>query len=238
MGTEFSSDDFDPPIMINDIFLDGSMLYLPQFISLFNPSDNPVDLSGYAITKGVTAVIPEGTVLGPRKRLFMTENKDDYIWNNFGPLLLEWQSGKLSENGESIELVNSNGFIIDHIEFSIGNWPKDGFYGENVLHLAYPELDNHFPENWSISSLIETITEATKSPAKTFRLYPNPSNGIVYLETQNWNIYEISVYNLQGQVLDILEINPQGLNSLDLSAYGSGIYFLKLGSMVEKVVVY
>ena len=66
-------------------------------------------------------------------------------------------------------------------------------------------------------------------------VYPNPSSGIVHIQTA-WPLDEIAVYNAVGKQLPI---QPHG-RDLDFSGEASGLYFVVLetrkGRLVKKVV--
>jgi hypothetical protein len=57
-----------------------------------------------------------------------------------------------------------------------------------------------------------------------FDIYPNPTNGIVYLSDAIENINTVEVYNSQG--FNIMN-NLNGFNKLDLSTFNPGVYFIK-----------
>lgn len=71
-------------------------------------------------------------------------------------------------------------------------------------------------------------------------VFPNPSDGIFYLETENGNeiLQEIKVYNVLGETV-IARIQPGGDTGefkIDLSSQPEGIYFviIPLGDIIEK----
>jgi len=73
-----------------------------------------------------------------------------------------------------------------------------------------------------------------------FNVYPNPSNGIIYL-SQNQNLVsEVLVSNIQGQELRRIEFKNE-TTRLDLSEFNKGIYFItiknKLGYKTKVVTI-
>lgn len=62
-----------------------------------------------------------------------------------------------------------------------------------------------------------------------FTIYPNPSTGIVNFQS----IQEVQIINTIGEVLQTTTSNQ-----VDLSDYGSGVYFIKSGTIVRKLVIY
>ena len=64
-----------PSVVINEIHFDESdKTERAEFIELHNPSDTPVDLSGYAFTSGINFSFPSGTILAPGGFLVVAED--------------------------------------------------------------------------------------------------------------------------------------------------------------------
>jgi hypothetical protein len=61
-----------------------------------------------------------------------------------------------------------------------------------------------------------------------FNIYPNPTNGLFVISTEDKNTCIVSITNVLGQ--EIISLNHDGLNPLtiDLNNYESGIYTVKL----------
>src|SRR5690606_10482501 len=57
-------------------------------------------------------------------------------------------------------------------------------------------------------------------------LYPNPTTGIIHLQTQK-PIQSVSVYNLAGQKVSFNSLNKEN-TSIDISNLSSGIYFIEV----------
>lgn len=64
-----------------------------------------------------------------------------------------------------------------------------------------------------------------------FRIFPNPSNGILNMETTDVE-NQVLIYNLQGEIQK--ELNPSTKLSFDLPR---GMYLIKQGSSIQKVKV-
>jgi hypothetical protein len=103
----------------------------------------------------------------------------------------------------------------------------------NVLNVVKEKIT----ANNETLGLKETISKVDLS------IYPNPSNGIMYLNSsKNINTYQINVIDLIGRCVLIEKLVQVGNTSmLDLSALNNGIYFLQIssesGSFVEKIVI-
>ena len=67
------------------------------------------------------------------------------------------------------------------------------------------------------------------SKIQKFNIYPNPSNGIVYLENNsNHKIDSVIVYSISGN--KVFELVQNNIQFLDLSHVTNGLYFIKITS--------
>ncbi len=98
------------------------------------------------------------------------------------------------------------------------------------------------PENPEVSiplTLTVTGDNVNETAANAFNIYPNPTTGMVTVEGENINV--VSVYNAAGQLVNIVRANDSNVN-VDLSSYGTGVYFLNVidnenNTTVQRVVV-
>lgn len=67
---------------------------------------------------------------------------------------------------------------------------------------------------------------------KQLDIYPNPTNGIVNLKSINNLNNQIELYDFLGNKL--LSLKRQGV--VDLSNFDSGIYFIKMGNEINKII--
>ena len=239
MGTQLEIGELEPSIMISRIFVNADGLDLPEFICLYNPSFARVDLTGYAVTKGITATIPEGTTLAGRAFLYLSDNATDPLWEQVERPVLQWQEGKLSNNGESIQLEDSHGIVIDYLRYEDdGFWPPEGFSGEGFFELIGPGLDNHFAENWVSKQVSMTVSADGATIPDVFSIYPNPARDRVSIKAPDLSNQAIELFNFSGQKLGEVRLNVLGEASIDLSAYPPGLLFIRAGNRVGKVVLY
>jgi len=88
----------------------------------------------------------------------------------------------------------------------------------------------------TISSLCFTNdVDETKGIKNEFKIYPNPANNFIDIETELKN-YSISVFDNMGKLI-LKEKSNQNNTRIDLSPFSNGIYFIQLqsdGKLVSK----
>lgn len=73
------------------------------------------------------------------------------------------------------------------------------------------------------TSLDNTLGIETKEIERDVFIYPNPTNGMVNIQTEGFNFQGVEVYNLQGSLM-FKSIE----STVDLSSYSSGFYLFKI----------
>ena len=81
-------------------------------------------------------------------------------------------------------------------------------------------------DNFSIAA--SAILAADDFAKNNFKLYPNPSSSVFYIQRPGFDPMHISVYDLTGKL--IFKVDDITVNNfaLDLSKKPSGLYFLKI----------
>ncbi len=89
---------------------------------------------------------------------------------------------------------------------------------------------------------MQSVNIADDVNNKTFRVFPNPASGSVnylyYSETASRNI--VKILDLQGRVIQQEEIElSEGINnkSINISNLNKGIYFVSVGTKIQKLVI-
>ncbi len=154
-----TSDPFSvlPParIVINEIHYNGpeTGTDTTEFIEIVNAGTGAVDLGGYYFAQGITFTFPDTVGLAVGEYAIIAYSAGLYAGQ--GTKIFQWQSGTLSNTGESIELRSPAGLLIDSMMYSDGpawgNSAPDG-YGPS-LELAGPGLDNSESGNWKASHI-------------------------------------------------------------------------------------
>lgn len=93
-----------------------------------------------------------------------------------------------------------------------------------ILSVAYQWID-------SVNCAVIT-TGPELTPATSWSVYPNPTNGEFEVESLGFEVGEVQVFDLLGNLVLRTEESE-----IDLSSYPSGIYFVKVGENMEKLVL-
>ena len=172
----------------------------------------------------------------------------EYQWHEddeFGAYI-SWNRPEITANLHHFRVVRSIGAYKTRDEL-IAEIPYDGnsiydyfdnaydlflgnvYYSVNCVYIRGEEQCES--EYWDVMIDITNVDENISNVS----LYPNPTNGLLYVEGQG--TMHISISNLLGQKL--LETSAEGNATLDLSRYETGMYVVNVttenGSYVQKV---
>jgi hypothetical protein len=65
----------------------------------------------------------------------------------------------------------------------------------------------------------------------TFKLYPNPSNTIINIQSNSVEEFNYSIYSIEGKILHVGVMN-NGITTISIDNFAPGKYFTKIGSKV------
>src|SRR2546422_1497981 len=178
---------YGQPVINEIMYHPASTNILEDFIEIYNPGTNAVDLTGWKLSKGVNFSFPSNTVLAARGYLVVAADARTFTnkyptVNNF---VAGW-TGKLSRNAEEIQIEDNNGQTVNDVSFaSEGDWAirrlgaPDGYgkvgwewfaehdgYGK-TLELINPALPNNFGQNWGSSTVVNATPGRANSIAAT-----------------------------------------------------------------------
>lgn len=96
----------------------------------------------------------------------------------------------------------------------------------------YPILTN------DANTIFQTLSNSIPTKDLEISMYPNPATSVVNIEAEN-TIKSVELYDVQGRIIQIRKTDSNEI-MIDVSAYNSGIYFVKVttnfGSQIEKIV--
>ncbi len=95
----------------------------------------------------------------------------------------------------------------------------------SIYHYTNP--NTNCSNTASVALLVSACTDvvALTNKAAEIKLYPNPSNGLIWIETFNADTKEISVMDITGRIIFSQQTSNQSI-TLDLSDQASGVYYV------------
>ena len=187
-----------------------------DWIEIYNPTDNALDLQGYYLTDDITNKtkykFPYGT-----KETIIEPKGFKIIWADHQPGQGNLHTPfRMKSTGERIilfapdstSLIDSLSFGILGDDISYGRLPNGS---ANLVKFTQPtpEASNHADRIYSPPIVINN-----------FVAYPNPVTANTVYFTKYVNV---SVYNVCGQVV----MQEENVNQLDVTTLAHGIYYLK-----------
>ncbi len=161
------------PILIFSLFFSGAyasadvvineILYHPksddsneEFIELFNTSSDAVDLSGWAFTRGITFIFPDGSIIPGKGFLVVAREPKRFaeVYGDGSASVVGGYVGQLSNAGERITLTDSEGRVRDDVDYSDESpWNPDADGSGRSLECIDPTAPNDDFRNWVPSAV-------------------------------------------------------------------------------------
>ena len=162
---------------------------------------------------------------------------------------LNWQTAMEINNYGFVVQKSIDGLHFDSIEFvtgagnsnSIQDYSLTDFFAfaipsTKVLYYRLQQID--FDGKTSLSKIKAVSQQILNSSEVTISLWPNPTNGKIYIRCENSRVQNIRIYDATGQLIDLKEGNAITMN--DLSDYTPGVYYVEIkhstGIVREKLV--
>lgn len=192
-----------------------------DWIELYNTTNSAINLEGYHITDTETNLtkytFPAGVSIAANGYLIVWADEDGLTQ---GP---NHANFKLSASGEQIILLSPNQTELDRVVF--------GTQEANKSSARIPNGTGPFRIGEHTFNANNDGTVATSDNIKSIKIFPNPSNDIVYIDSENEE--KINVYNMFGQLM------YQGSgNSFNVSNWPRASYVVKIqGAGVVKLIV-
>lgn len=140
-----------------------------EFIEIYNKSTTAIDISGYSFSEGVTFTFPPNTVIAAESYILSAVNSAAFE-AFFGESAFQWEGGALSNGGEDIVLIDTNGAVADSVNYDDeGEWPVEPDGSGSSLVFCNPEEDNSIGSNWAFA----TIEAGANSEGDIVFAHPN-----------------------------------------------------------------
>jgi hypothetical protein len=244
---------YNPPEMNTDSL---------EFLEIFNPTGNTVDLSGYFFREGFDFTFPTGSSITASGYALVAIDSVAFE-NAFGIPAWQWTVGDaLNNGGEDVVLVAPSGSVADSVNYNDASpWPTDADENGYSMILCDVNSDNNDGANWGLSTtdagfMIEGLqvyadpgvagtcmtVDIKEEIITTFvSLYPNPNDGTFQVEVAEFEgDATLGVYNMTGQLLKSEKLTKSGVVSIS-EKLPSGVYLLKVETVdqvnVQRFVV-
>lgn len=220
-------------LVVNEIMASNSITVTDpdgqyeDWFELYNNTANTLSLDNLYASDSTTNLLkwqfPTGTTIAPYSYLIVWADSD------------LTQTGlhadfKFSAGGENCVLSYPDGTIIESVTF-----------GAQTTDMGYARVPNGTGSfviqapTFNANNQSLGINDSTE--IATFKVYPNPTNDLITIESGQNEISQISLYNMQGQLLLNKRTSSTTSLDVDLSAYSSGIYLLKVnGNQTIRIV--
>ncbi|MEM7390950.1 MAG: lamin tail domain-containing protein, partial [Verrucomicrobiota bacterium] len=113
-------------VVINEVHYDSVSNARPnEFLEIYNPGTQAVDMTGWTFTRGVDYSFPFGSTINGGDYLIVAQDSNAFFgvygFMPFG----QWESGdRLNNDGETIRLENGAGDTIDEVDYGLSfPWP-------------------------------------------------------------------------------------------------------------------
>ena len=222
-------------LVINEIMAANSTTMADQdgeyedWIELYNNGSASINLANYYLSDNLNNLMkwafPVGTTIGADNYVTVWADEDGMqvgLHVNF----------KLAASGESVYLVNSEGLIIDQVNFV--DQTADIGYGRNPNGTG--DFQKLLPTFNSANSMT-TRTTTLDLPTIGLQVSPNPASHSFYLEIKEPIAQKRSVliYNLAGKV--VFQDTVFEITQINVNEWASGMYIVRVGGSFSKVVV-
>ena len=149
--------DINYGVVINEINYRSSDLFNPEdWLELHNPTNETIalDLWIFKDDNNNVFTIPENTILSAGD--FIVLCKDVAAFKSQFPQVANFIGDfgfGLSGGGELLRLFDSNGQLVDKVEYNdIAPWPTEPDGTGPTLELMHPSLENDMAANWAASN--------------------------------------------------------------------------------------
>ena len=141
------------------------------------------------------------------------------------PMFVDLQNEdfRLSKNSPALNRGNNN----DYVDYSVGvnNLSTDtDIYGNKRLFGSAIDLGAYeYSETLGLDDV----------QVKSTRIYPNPTNGVFYIDVNSNEV--VSIFNIAGQLVKTVNVKT-GTNAIDITNLASGLYIVKTKTSGHKVI--
>lgn len=221
-------------VTINEIMAANTVTAADQdgefddWIELYNKSNTAFDLSGWYLSDNPLNLpkwlIPTGTTIPAHGYLIVWADEDGTqtgLHANF----------KLSATtGEDVFLVDPQGVEMEHVQFGTQIPDKTWARYPNGTGLFGIRAPTFNASNGGMSPTFEALDASGK-----LNVFPNPANTVFTVAIEATEPLNLEIVDLLGQVMYHSDI--QQVQTVDVAGWAAGMYIVRAGNSVTRVVV-
>ena len=186
-------------VVINEIKYNPTNGADESYLELHNTEDYAVDVSGWQFD-GVELTIQQGSVIPAGGYALVVKNDSTFrLANGASPLILGEYNGNLSNEGETIKLLRSDGSSSDEVSYEPGTngWPLSPSSDGYSLELNNSSYSINNPACWGPSSQVSGSPGLENSP-----------------DSEWINLYGINCGNDHYETFTVTNTDNEGFGSL------------------------
>lgn len=134
---------------------------------------------------------------------------------------------------DSLHLTLVNDYLFDSYTWSNNDTVANtSYYGSfvGIIQVTLTTVDtNGCVSTFSHNFYVESCTGINENIRDNFVIYPNPTNGKLFIKTKTLNWKSLDLYTVEGKkVINQINTTHQTITNIDLSQFEKGVYLLSI----------
>jgi len=219
-----------------------------EFIEFKNTGSTSIDLTGLRLDSAIYHLFPDETLLDPGA-FYVVASKPNRFYSRYGQYPSGNFSKNLSNSGETVVLYDRNDNVVISFTYDDkSSWPEtpDGDGYSLTAREANPTGDPNDPAYWMASTYrngspfaddVNALVALDRQtiPDVAVHVYPNPTNGLFYIGTGQFQPYQVVLYDTKGTLLFRDRYENAAIIDLNRLHLPEGVYIVKV-QLPEKMV--
>lgn len=144
-----------------------------EYLELYNNTAETVDVGGWSFAEAIDFVLPVATLLEPDAYLVIARDSEVFhsLYPDTGIQFVGGYAKKLNNGGETIQLLNALGEVVDEVTYGDDSpWPQAADGEGPSLELTHPALDNSHAKSWAASQpggtpgVLNSVAQSNPAP--------------------------------------------------------------------------
>ena len=151
----------------------------------------------------------------------------------FSTLIEDTETYTISlSNFDGDAIANETIYLNDHATGIITNL-SEGSY-------TFTEVYGVHNDRFTLQFINEEVLDSTENVATSISVFPNPTNGIINIQSPNVLIQDVYLVDIQGRIMLQQNNIQNNTYKLDMSTLDTAVYFITIitehGSVIERVI--